>query len=176
MNAFCGIDWSERHHDVAVVDEAGKLLVKARVNNDAAGLRQLLELLVGVGETPSNPIPVAIERSRGLLVACLRGTGRQVFAINPLAVSRYRDRHSAAGKKSDHGGRTGAGEHPAHGPGCPPGGCQPTPRSARPLRSWPVLNRTRCGTACNWVSASAHCFTSTMRPPWKPSLPCPTAV
>jgi transposase len=46
---------------------------------------------------------VAIETSRGLLVACLRATGRKVFAINPMAVSRYRDRHSVARKKSDAG-------------------------------------------------------------------------
>jgi transposase len=36
-------------------------------------------------------------------VACLRATGRQVYAINPKAVDRYRDRHSVAGKKSDAG-------------------------------------------------------------------------
>jgi transposase len=46
---------------------------------------------------------VAIETPRGLLVACLRATGRPVFPINPMATARYRDRHSVAGKKSDHG-------------------------------------------------------------------------
>ena len=46
---------------------------------------------------------MAIETSRGLLVACLRVTGRAVYAINPMAVSRYRDRQSVAGKKSDAG-------------------------------------------------------------------------
>ena len=46
---------------------------------------------------------MAIETSRGLLVASLRATGRRVYAINPMAVARYRDRHSVAGKKSDHG-------------------------------------------------------------------------
>ena len=49
------------------------------------------------------PIPVAIETCRGLLVARLRATGRPVFAINPLAVARYRDRHSVARRKSDAG-------------------------------------------------------------------------
>ncbi|MFD9666567.1 transposase [Rhodococcus sp. NPDC059968] len=28
--------------------------------------------------------------------------GRNVYAINPMAVARYRDRHSMARKKSDH--------------------------------------------------------------------------
>jgi transposase len=65
-------------------------------------LRLLLELLVDHGDTPEDPIPVAIETSRGLLVACLRATGRPVYAINPLAVSRYRGRHTVARAKSDH--------------------------------------------------------------------------
>jgi transposase len=46
---------------------------------------------------------VAIETPRGLLVAALRATGRQVFAINPMAVARYRERHTVSRKKSDHG-------------------------------------------------------------------------
>ena len=46
---------------------------------------------------------MAIETPRGLLVACLRAGGRKVFAINPMAVARYRDRHCVAGRKSDHG-------------------------------------------------------------------------
>lgn len=33
---------------------------------------------------------LAIEAGRGLLVACLRATGRKVYAINPKAVDRYR--------------------------------------------------------------------------------------
>src|SRR5207248_2242688 len=48
-------------------------------------------------------VPVAIETPRGLLTACLRATGRKVYPINPMAVARYRDRHSIAGRKSDHG-------------------------------------------------------------------------
>jgi transposase len=35
-------------------------------------------------------------------VACLRATGRPVYAINPLAAARYRERHAVSGKKSDH--------------------------------------------------------------------------
>src|SRR5262249_7923492 len=45
----------------------------------------------------------AAEPPRGLLVACLRAPGRKVYPINPMAVARYRDRHSVAGRKSDHG-------------------------------------------------------------------------
>lgn len=98
---FCGVDWAEDHHDIALVDAGGKQLGKVRISDDAAGFAQLTALLAEHGDSEDAPIPVAIETSRGLLVACLRATGRPVFAINPLAVSRYRDRHSVARKKSD---------------------------------------------------------------------------
>lgn len=103
MNVFCGIDWAEDHHDIALVDRDGTLLARQRVSDDAAGLAALLGLLAEHGDSPDDPVPVAIETPRGLLVACLRGTGRAVYPVNPKAVARYRDRHSVAGRKSDHG-------------------------------------------------------------------------
>jgi transposase len=102
MTVVCGIDWSEQHHDVAVVDTDGRLVAKRRIGDDATGFAQLLELLAEAGDHPEAPIPVAIETARGLLVACLRATGRPVHATNPLAVARYRERHAVSGKKSDH--------------------------------------------------------------------------
>src|SRR5579862_5743869 len=103
MDVFCGIDWAEDHHDIAVADGAGTLLARARIGDDAAGLAVLLDLLARHGDTPEDPVPVAIETPRGLLVACLRATGRPVYPVNPLSVARYRDRHSVAGGKSDKG-------------------------------------------------------------------------
>jgi transposase len=103
MKAFCGIDWAEDHHDVAVVDEHGNLLARSRIGDDPAGFAALIELLGEHGDDAEQPIPVAIETSRGLLVACLRATTRATYAINPLAVARYRDRHSVSRKKSDAG-------------------------------------------------------------------------
>ncbi|WP_229331168.1 IS110 family transposase [Streptomyces sp. UNOC14_S4] len=100
---YCGIDWAERTHDVALVDDSGQLLAKRHITDDAAGYRILLDLLAEYGDTEATPIPVAIETSRGLLVAVLRTGKRQVFAINPMAASRYRDRHSVSRKKSDPG-------------------------------------------------------------------------
>lgn len=98
---FCGIDWADDHHDIAIIDSTGTVLVSKRIDDTAAGLAILLDLLASCGDTPDKPIPVAIETSRGLLVACLRDTGRPVYSINPMAVARYRDRSSVAGRKSD---------------------------------------------------------------------------
>ena len=103
MDVYCGIDWSEDHHDIALVDRDGKLLARRRISDDPAGLAALLDLLAEHGDSADDLIPVAIETPRGLLVACLRATGRPVYPVNPMAVARYRDRHSVAGKKSDHG-------------------------------------------------------------------------
>ncbi len=100
---YCGIDWAERTHDVALVDDSGQLLAKRHITDDAAGYRILLDLLAEYGDTEENPIPVAIETSRGLLVAVLRTGKRKVFAINPMAAARYRDRHSVSRKKSHPG-------------------------------------------------------------------------
>ena len=103
MDFFCGIDWAEDHHDIALVNRDGQLLARRRISDDAAGLAQLLALLAEHGDSPGDPIPVAVETPRGLLVACLRATGRAVYPVNPMSVARYRDRHSVVGRKSDHG-------------------------------------------------------------------------
>jgi hypothetical protein len=103
MEVFCGIDWAEDHHDIALAGAGGQLLARRRISDDAAGLATLLELLASHGDRAEDPVPVAIETPRGLLTACLRATGRKVYPINPMAVARYRDRHSVAGRKSDHG-------------------------------------------------------------------------
>jgi transposase len=98
---FCGIDWAEDHHDVALVDDTGRVEAQLRIGDDADGYRQLVDLLADHGDTPQDPIPVAIETGRGLLVACLHATGRAVYAINPLAAARYRERHAVSRRKSD---------------------------------------------------------------------------
>ncbi|UQA97689.1 IS110 family RNA-guided transposase [Streptomyces halobius] len=100
---YCGIDRAERTHDVTLVDDTGMLVAKRHITDDAAGYKLLLELLAEHGDTEDSPIPVAIETSRGLLVAVLRTGKRKVYAINPLAAARYRDRHSVTRKKSDPG-------------------------------------------------------------------------
>jgi transposase len=102
LTITCGIDWAEAHHDVALVDEAGKLVAKRRISDDVQGYRRLLELLAEAGDSADEPIPVAIETARGLLIACLRTSGRKVYSINPMAVARYRERHTVARAKSDH--------------------------------------------------------------------------
>ncbi|MEU7061733.1 IS110 family transposase [Streptomyces sp. NPDC046197] len=100
---YCGIDWAEKTHDVALVDDTGQLVAKRHITDDVSGYKILLDLLAEHGDSEEDPIPVAIETSRGLLVAVLRTGTRKVFAINPMAAARYRDRHAVSRKKSDPG-------------------------------------------------------------------------
>ena len=102
MTLFCGIDWAESHHDVAIIDGDGQLVAKKRIPDDPTGFAELIEMLTAAGDCAEAPVPVAIETPRGLLVASLRATGDRCMPINPLAVARYRERHSVARAKSDH--------------------------------------------------------------------------
>src|ERR1700739_643692 len=99
---FIGDDWAEDHHDVYLMDEAGRRLASRRLPKGLTGVRQLHELIAGHAEEPTEVV-VGIETDRGLWVGALSAVGYQVYGINPLAVARYRGRHHVSGAKSDAG-------------------------------------------------------------------------
>jgi hypothetical protein len=99
---FVGVDWAEAYHEVCVLDQAGAVLGRRRVPDGVAGVGQLHGLVADHASEPSEVI-VGIELDRGLLVAALTAAGYQVVAVNPLAASRYRERHGTSGAKSDSG-------------------------------------------------------------------------
>jgi transposase len=100
LTIFIGDDWAEQHHDVFVMDQAGRRLGSRRLPEGLVGIRQLHELIAEHAEDPDQVV-VGIETDRGLWVGALTAAGYQVFAINPMAVARYRDRHHVSGAKSD---------------------------------------------------------------------------
>jgi transposase len=99
---FVGVDWAEAHHDTCVLDEHGGVLGKRRINDSLEGVRELTELVATHAGDPEDVV-VGIEKDRGLIVTALVAAGWSVYAINPLAASRYRDRHHTSGAKSDPG-------------------------------------------------------------------------
>ncbi len=99
---FVGDDWAEAHHDVYVCDEAGTRLAARRVPEGIAGIAILHELVADLADDPAEVV-VGIETDRGLWVQALVEVGYAVYAINPKAASRYRDRHTLSGAKSDPG-------------------------------------------------------------------------
>jgi len=102
MQITCGIDWAEVHHDVAVLDAGGQVLGRRRIETGLAGFTELMSLLAEHTDNPTS-VPVAIETDKNLIVAALQAAGVPVFAINPRAVARYRERHGQSEKKSDPG-------------------------------------------------------------------------
>jgi hypothetical protein len=74
------------------MDQAGKRLASRRLPEGLTGIRQLHELIAEHAEEPDQVV-IGIETDRGLWAGALAAAGYQVFAVNPLAVARYRDRH-----------------------------------------------------------------------------------
>jgi len=105
VRLFVGDDWAEDHHDVEVMDEAGKVLAKARLPEGVAGMARLHELTGrNLGEDAEDAeVSVGIETDRGPWVTALVAAGYTVYPVNPLQASRYRERHGVSGAKSDGG-------------------------------------------------------------------------
>ena len=82
------------------MDEQGAVLGRGRFGVGVSGLAQLHGLIADHAAEPDEVI-VAIEIDRGLVVNSLVGAGYRVYGVNPLSVSRYRDRHMTSGAKSD---------------------------------------------------------------------------
>jgi transposase len=97
---FVGDDWAEDHHDVYLMNDTGDRLASQRLPEGLPGISRLHELVAKHAEDPAQVV-IGIETDRGLWVDALTAAGYQVFAINPLAVARYRDRHHLSGAKSD---------------------------------------------------------------------------
>ena len=103
MRLFVGDDWAEDHHDVELMDAAGRVLARRRLPEGAAGMARLHELAgQQLGEDDQDAeVVTGIETDRGPWVAALVAAGYTVYAVNPLQASRYRERHGVSGAKSD---------------------------------------------------------------------------
>jgi len=101
---FVGDDWAEGHHDVELMDVAGRKLVKARLPEGVAGIARLHAMIgeqLGEDAEDADQVLIGIETDRGPWVQALIAAGYTVFAINPLQAARYRDRLGVSGAKSD---------------------------------------------------------------------------
>jgi transposase len=100
-----GDDWAEDHHDVELQNQTGRVLGRAKLPEGIAGVARLHAMLgehLGQDDEAAQVV-VGIETDRGPWVQALAAAGYQVYAINPLQVARYRERHGVSGAKSDAG-------------------------------------------------------------------------
>ena len=90
---FVGNDWAEAYHDVEVVDESGRCLVRRRCPEGIVGMAELHAVIADnlPVDAEASEVVVGIETDRGPWVAALVSAGYQVYAINPMRVARYRE-------------------------------------------------------------------------------------
>ena len=96
LTHFAGFDWARDHHDVVIVDGAGRILDEFRLEHSAAGWRLWQEKIAAYPK-----LGVAIETSFGAAADLLLESGVSVFPVNPLNAKRYRERKVSSGNKSD---------------------------------------------------------------------------
>jgi transposase len=103
LRLFVGDDWAEDHHDVEVMDGAGRRLAKARLPEGVAGMARLHAIVSEAASEEADDVEVlvGIETDRGPWVAALVAAGYTVLAVNPLQAARFRDRLGVSGAKSD---------------------------------------------------------------------------
>ena len=94
---YAGVDWGEEHHQLCVVDDRGQRRAQEQVSRDVTGLARLRSQLLRFGPG----LPVAIERSEGLLVEHLQAHGHPVYPVSPRIAARARERYKVASVKDD---------------------------------------------------------------------------
>jgi transposase len=98
---FAGVDWAARQHQIAVVDDSGRLVTRFGFPHSEQGITGMLGRLAALAASPE--IAVAIERPNGLLVERLLAAGHAVYPIHPNAFAAARPRWGASRAKSDPG-------------------------------------------------------------------------
>jgi transposase len=97
---YAGIDWSDTHHDILVIDDAGRQAhPPLRVSHTPDGLEKLHQFLESItGPEAKEDLACIVETSSGLLVAFLLSQGWSVYPVHPTTVDR---RRAASGAKTD---------------------------------------------------------------------------
>jgi len=94
---FAALDWARQHHDIVVVDSAGRITESFRFAHSAEGWQQLRARLERFGPE----LPIAVETSLGSAVDQLLAASLQVFPVNPKQAERFRERKAPSGVKDD---------------------------------------------------------------------------
>lgn len=94
---YVGLDWADTHHDVDVLDEAGKRVGARRFAHSHQGLNELKQFLLGIATQPEH-LACIVETNHGLLITFLLEAGIPVYPVNPTSANQLR---KSAGAKTD---------------------------------------------------------------------------
>jgi len=94
---YVGLDWADQHHDIVVLDEAGRQAGSRRIALSSKGLETLKHFVLSIASQPDE-LACIVETTHGLLITFLLEAGFPVYPVNPKTVDR---RRNAAGAKTD---------------------------------------------------------------------------
>jgi transposase len=94
---YVGVDWADTHHDVLVLDEAGRRVGARRFAHSPQGLNDLKQFVLSIATSPEQ-VACIVETNHGLLIAFLLEAGFPVYPVNPKTTNQLR---KAAGAKTD---------------------------------------------------------------------------
>src|SRR5713226_9282054 len=94
---YVGLDWADTHHDVEVLDEAGKRVGARRFAHSHEGLNELKQFVLSIAAHPEN-LACIVETNHGLLITFLLEAGILVYPVNPKSANQLR---TSAGAKTD---------------------------------------------------------------------------
>lgn len=94
---YVGLDWADTHHDVVVLDEAGKRVGARRFAHTHDGLNELKQFLLSIATSPQH-LACIVETNHGLLISFLLSAGIPVYPVNPKTANKLR---KVAGAKTD---------------------------------------------------------------------------
>lgn len=100
MRYYMGVDWGDRLHQLYVIDEAGQKVAERKVTESVEGIAEFGCWLDG-RRVEGIELWAAIEKPEGRIVDFLLDHGVVVYAINPKALDRARDRFRMSQSKSD---------------------------------------------------------------------------
>jgi len=89
MSHYLGIDWSDKKHDLCLLNQEGRILSQFTITHDMKGFQVLAATLKTL-----NDVQINLERSDGLLVDWLSSQGWPVYVTPPIVLAHRRPRRS----------------------------------------------------------------------------------
>ncbi len=93
---FAGFDWAHDHHDVVIIDAAGKTVVEFRFAHSAKGWSEFRQHIA-----PFADLALAVETKSGAAVEKLIELQCCIFPVHTQSAKAYRQRKVPSGNKTD---------------------------------------------------------------------------
>lgn len=101
MQVYIGIDWSEKKHDVVLMNEQGAIVAQMVIEHSPDGFHELDERCRQLGLQPA-AVMVGLETAHNLLIDHLWSQGySQVYVIPPHVVKSNQGRYGSSGSMND---------------------------------------------------------------------------